>query len=166
MTRLHRGATPEERFWNHVELRGDDECWNWTACKDTYGYGQLSVDRRMVLAHRYAFALRHGPIERGLYVLHTCDNRACCNPAHLYAGTALDNARDRDARKRRIPPVGEAHGQARLTLSQVRQILSLRGVLPRRDIAVRFAISPTRVSDIHHGRGWQSALAQAEADNE
>lgn len=36
----------------------------------------------------------------GPFVLHTCDNPPCCNPAHLYRGTALDNARDRDTRGR------------------------------------------------------------------
>lgn len=57
--------------------------------------------RRKHRAHRYGSALVHGPIPPALLVLHRCDHAPCCNPAHLYLGTAADNARDRDGPERR-----------------------------------------------------------------
>ena len=33
-------------------------------------------------------------------ILHDCDNRRCCNPEHLRAGTHLENSRDAQARGR------------------------------------------------------------------
>lgn len=35
--------------------------------------------------------------------MHTCDVRACVNPAHLRVGTQLENVQDRDAKGRMVP---------------------------------------------------------------
>lgn len=81
-------------------------CWNWTLQKDRIGYGRLKVQLgardkfRFTSAHRYAFELWKGPIPEGMNVLHRCDNRACCNPDHLFLGTQQDNMRDMHAKGR------------------------------------------------------------------
>lgn len=49
----------------------------------------------MCLAHRQTWVFTHGQIPHGLHVLHRCDNPPCCNPAHLFLGTNLDNIADR-----------------------------------------------------------------------
>jgi hypothetical protein len=49
----------------------------------------------MEYAHRVAWELAHGQtLAPDGYVLHTCDVRACVNPAHLVRGTQKDNIRD------------------------------------------------------------------------
>ena len=58
------------------------------------GYGRITLNRKKVFMHRLAWEHEHGPIPKGMYVLHKCDNRACFNSYHLFLGTIKDNALD------------------------------------------------------------------------
>ncbi len=44
----------------------------------------------------------HGPVPKGLCVLHHCDNRACCNVAHLFLGDLQANVDDMMAKGRHV----------------------------------------------------------------
>lgn len=77
-----------------------DGCLLWTGSVKDNGYGQTCWHRRTVTAHRVAWQMIHGPIPDGLCVMHTCDVRACVNPAHLRLGTFGDNNRDTVAKGR------------------------------------------------------------------
>jgi hypothetical protein len=80
----------------------------WTGPRRANGYGAFSLRHgQPALAHRYAWVLTFGPIPSGLFVLHTCDVRACVNPSHLFLGTHRDNMHDM-ARKGRAAR-GERH---------------------------------------------------------
>lgn len=128
-------ATPlAERFWPKVDKGGPDDCWDWIAKRRISGYGVIQEAGRgskALLAHRAAWILTNGPIPKGggyhgIIVMHTCDNRLCCNPAHLRLGTQADNVRDMDKKGRRVskPPRGEKHHNSKLTDSIVREIRS------------------------------------------
>jgi len=110
--------TPElQRFWGKVEVKEEAECWLWKGGLDTDGYGYFSLlsdtagdkpkrqANRTIFAHRYSALLKFKEIEEGLLVRHTCDTRACVNPAHLILGTAKDNSNDMIERNRSL--VGE-----------------------------------------------------------
>lgn len=93
--------TIEERFWSKVNITDLLSCWEWTGFKNK-GYGQLEFRGKTQRAHRVVWMLIYGEIPDGLCVLHHCDNPSCCNPAHLFLGTMLDNNRDMIKKGRQI----------------------------------------------------------------
>jgi hypothetical protein len=120
MNKKGRPARPAaERFWENIDKRSPDECWPWKLKPDTFGYGRMKIKGKMKGAHREAWELTNGEIPAGMWVLHSCDNPPCCNPAHLFLGTSLDNARDRAAKGR------SAHNKTRAKLNES-QVLEIR----------------------------------------
>ena len=107
-------------FWDKVDKSG--VCWVWQLYCMPKGYGQVTVKGKKWLAHRYAYFLAHGEIPDDLQVLHSCDNRPCCNPAHLSTGTNLDNVIDMMEKRRHR--YGETHHNAKLSDADVAFILT------------------------------------------
>lgn len=88
-----------KRFWSKVDKR--ESCWIWTGEKSAhFGYGRLHVKKTRVRAHRYSWQLHKGPVPRGMFVLHSCDNPLCVNPGHLRLGTQPENIQDQIDRGR------------------------------------------------------------------
>jgi hypothetical protein len=83
------------RFWNSILIRSEDECWPWLKC-NAPGYGRFRLSRKKLYqANRIAFQLSYGiEIPPDLDVCHSCDNRICCNPKHLWLGTRKQNMQD------------------------------------------------------------------------
>ncbi len=118
----------EQRFWNHIDRRGSDECWLWIKSKSRYGYGRIGKGNVLFLAHRVAYQLCIGPIPDNLFICHRCSNPACCNPAHLYAGTPKDNHIDSVlAGTAKSPPhlLGEKNPNSKFTEQQIIEIRRL-----------------------------------------
>ena len=69
-------------------------CLTFTGWKVPSGHGQIWDNGKLVYAHRVAFEHKHGPIPKGMVLMHLCDNPACCNPDHLTLGTQKDNIHD------------------------------------------------------------------------
>lgn len=85
---------------------------------------------------------------------HTCDNPRCCNPTHLFIGSDLDNARDRDRKGR--GPRGERNHFATLTPSEVLRIRDLAaGGMTQREIGNLFGIPRGSVSTIVLRKSWR-----------
>jgi len=136
------------RFWDKVDVREVNECWEWLAYKDGYsGYGQFGIHGRKWQAHRVAWILTYGPIPEGLHCCHHCDNPGCVNPYHLFLGTNRDNHLDA-VRKGRLA--------TKLTEEDVHEIRKLyaEGERTQQEIADGFDISNVTVSDITRGKTW------------
>ena len=88
------------RFWAKVDIKEPDKCWLWKGSINISGYGVFGLDGKNIGAHRMAYILSNGSIDDKLIVLHSCDNRLCCNPSHLRQGTSCDNVRDALERNR------------------------------------------------------------------
>ena len=150
-----------ERFWAKVEKT--EGCWNWTGAAAGPGYGQFNPERKSPInAHRYSWKLAHGEIPDGTHVCHTCDNRLCVRPGHLFLGTPTDNRADMVGKDRQPPPEtfsmpGERHPNARLTDDSVRQIRTryATGSVTQRELAAEFHIAPSLVSMIVTRKAWK-----------
>lgn len=91
-----------DSFWLRVDKKGPDDCWLWEKkSRGIQGYGRINYKGKMLISHRVAYRFTKGSIKEGMYILHSCDNPPCCNPAHLREGTHLENMADMTKRKRR-----------------------------------------------------------------
>jgi len=154
----HSRQEVNKRFWDKVDKRGPDECWEWNGAKCSSGYGIIRIENRALSAHRVSYEIHYGPIPDGMHVLHICDRPPCCNPAHFFLGTHQDNMDDRVKKNRsnRKVKIGEDAGSAKLTEAQVREIRQLRATgMTQRDVADRFGISQPNVWKIVHRKAWQ-----------
>mgnify|MGYP000054622316 CR=1 FL=1 len=153
--------TLEFRYWSHVDVRGPDECWPWTAYASR-GYGKIWVghdaDGMLIMrrANRVGWELVHGKDPGRQHVRHTCDNPACCNPAHWVLGSHADNMRDMQERKRANHPLGEKVGGAKLTEQAVREIRARRrNGETLQAIGAAFGVSLQSIHNICTGRTWR-----------
>lgn len=144
----------QSRFWSYVTIGNYDECWDWNGSKSKAdGYGQFGIypmEKVVVLkSHKFAWVSANlRDVCSGLYVLHECNRKQCCNPNHLKEGTQLENLDDSV----------RAHSIHTMKLSEfdVIEILSLYwGGMKMQEIADRFSVSDVNVSSIVSGKTWK-----------
>lgn len=149
-----------ERFWDKVDQRGPDECWEWQAFRLPGGYGKIAADRVRgepkvsLTAHRVAWEFTNGrPVPDGMRVCHRCDNPPCCNPAHLFLGTAKENTRDMLSKARHCH--GERYPHHKLTEDDVREIRKLKAAgVTYDELERRFGVTRAPLHRIVTRRSW------------
>ena len=152
---------------------GKNGCIEWQRGRTEFGYGRLTKRSGPLagswLAHRYSYALSHGRPPANMYVCHSCDNRLCVNPDHLWLGTASDNSKDayNKGRMRLRSPLdypnwrpgrmmGEANGSAKLSAKKVATIRRRYrgGNVLQRELASQYGVSQVAVSKAIRGDTW------------
>lgn len=139
-----------ERFTEKVRPHADG-CHEWIGTLMPNGYGQVHLSGRTAYAHRVAWELAFGTIPRGMFVLHSCDNRKCVNPTHLWLGSFQDNMDDMTNKLRHAH--GARNGHAKLTVKHVRAIRAASGT--HQAISQRFGVTQPLVSMIRTRRIWK-----------
>ena len=150
-----------ERFWNKVDKT--NSCWNWTGSVRSSGYGSFMLKGVAEQAHRVAWTLCNGEIPNhnsyhGMCVCHSCDNRKCVNPEHLFLGTHQDNMDDKTAKGRcaiSSGRTGEKHSGSKLTDTEVRVIRAYYPSLSQVDLARSFGVDRGTIGYITRHQTWQ-----------
>ena len=188
-----KGTTFAMRFWAKVDKDGPvpehapylGQCWVWIAGRNALGYGTFAVRRHSQLAHRVSWLMHGGSITpEAPCVLHACDNPSCVRPNHLWAGTRLENAQDRERKGRGSQPTGDRNGSRKWPERRPRgerMAALVRGTIPKGEanynakltandvlairvliadgetqgaIARKFGVGQTCISKIHSGVSW------------
>lgn len=124
-------ASFEEKL-NHIKLILDSHviksegCWDWKGSLHHSGYAVTKFNKKQFGAHQASWMFYNNlvdfPENFNLWILHTCDNKKCTNPDHLYLGTPSNNAQDRENRNRGRVPFGDNHPCAILNETKVKEI--------------------------------------------
>jgi hypothetical protein len=148
-----------------MSILGKDDCWDWKASTMNSGYGQFVIRKNKKVialsAHRTAYRLFNGLIPEGLQVNHTCDNKVCVNPNHLYAGTQKENLSDMIQRGRqnkdRSKMRGENNPKSKLTNEDVLEIRRLYKDehIYQSELGKQFGVSQCAICCIVNRKSWK-----------
>ena len=147
---------PKERFEQSYMPEPNTGCWIWIATLQRQGYGVLSINCKTIRAHRLSYELHKGPIPLGLLACHSCDNRWCVNPDHIFLGTAKDNTTDMIKKNRNIK--GQAHSWAKLTEQDIIDIRAMFNKNPdtnKTSVSKLYNVSCPHIHDIVKRRCWK-----------
>ena len=115
-----------ERFYEKWQLNKVSGCWEWTAALSPNGYGQIKRpgERKQIPAHRLSYLIHYKEDISKSLVCHTCDNRICVKPSHLFLGTYKDNSQDMVNKGRDLH--GSKHPGSKLTVDKVIALHKMR----------------------------------------
>jgi hypothetical protein len=158
----------KQRFLSKFKQGAPTDCWEWEGGLKK-GYGRFCINGERTQAHRIAYELFVEPVPSGLFVCHSCDNRACVNPRHLWLGTHEDNMLDMLKKGRRADthgnnnPFWEHHHSENYkrkatvihsTLTKEQAVEIKHSGLKGEELAKTYHVSQATISRIRHSKRW------------
>lgn len=142
------------RFNSKFAVNQQTGCWEWTAFIHPRGYGIFPIGAKPIQlrAHRWSYEHFIGPIPGDMMVLHTCDNRRCVNPAHLFLGDDFDNMIDCMDKGRAGVQNGKTKPKITWAMATTMRVLYARGTHSMNNLAAIYTIDSQTVSGILKGR--------------
>jgi Mor family transcriptional regulator len=157
-----------DSFWSKVAATANPKlCWEWKAGKGDSGYGSFTFKNKEYKSHRISYYLHYGVDPGDKLVCHSCDNRACSNPAHYFLGTDLDNAHDKIAKGRAGYLKGEEHGIAKLTDSDIMRIRELcNNGVSSTILSKEYEVGVSQIRRIATGQSWKHLPNSGNGNND
>src|SRR3990167_2103817 len=142
------------KYFDKYVVRTSEGCWKWTGRVNIGGYPQLADNYP---AHKFSYEYYVKPIPKGLYALHHCDTRSCCNFSHIFLGTLNDNNQDMIKKGRMYINYGGKSPKRKLSARSCIEIKKLlKTGLSQNKISKKFNISQSGIVDIKSGRTYKN----------
>lgn len=159
-------------------IKIENGCWIYTGPTNWHGYGKTTFKGKTERVHRISYLIFKGPLKKGKIVCHSCDNKLCINPEHLWLGTYKENMQDALKKGRMKKPfLGKKHTQETLTLMQKNRrkpdkrgekhhrnklknedVFEIRKMLQdgftQSEIADKYKVDSSTISNIKSGKRW------------
>lgn len=151
--------------WLEGSRKTDSGCMEFVGAKSSTGYGSARFKGKTWRVHRLVLISKLGRDLRDKFACHTCDNRLCINPKHLFEGTAKENTLDAIQKGRRKPPpirpdnrtaFGEKQGQSKLKNKDIPIIRkALKNGALGYVLAQRYGVAASTIGRIKNVKSWQ-----------
>lgn len=133
----------------------ENDCFIWQGRIGKDGYGILWWKDYPYRAHRISYELYNGKIPEGKVVCHTCNNKLCVNPDHLYVATQAKNTQDAARDGLMAQKTGEDSHASKLTREQAIEIIKRRKKGEEAEsISKDYGITHWTVYDLMKGKSW------------
>lgn len=139
------------KFLKRIDIKPSEECWQWTGTLQRTGYGIFCYKKRRIIASRVSYIIFNQKlIPDGMFVCHSCDNKSCVNPKHLWVGTNKDNQMDAARKLISISP------DQKLTHEQVREMRALMDLgIKDKELSKKYGVTYEHVNNIRHRKCWK-----------
>jgi hypothetical protein len=150
-----------KKFWDEHREEVPSGCIEWRGATHRQGYGMINAVRLsdeqaiMTVTHRVAIMEATGKnLTSQDFIINTCDNKLCCNPAHYFIGdysdrTQMMKMRGRVGLGKRGPRITPPKKQVRNYKYTEEEIQWVRLATPQ-DIAERYNIDSKRAGCMRH----------------